>query len=118
MKLNFTYTRILLTVTAALFLTVVQAQTRKITGKVTSERDKTTLPGVTVVIKGTNLGVQTGVNGDFIITAAKGDVLVFTYIGYVPRQVVVGDGSTIDVSLKEDATKLNEVLVIGYGEQS
>lgn len=118
MTINFTFIRTLLTVTVVMFLTVAQAQTRLITGKVTSGTDKSTLPGVTVVIKGTNSGTQSDSNGSFAISAAKGDVLIFTYVGFVPQQVVMGDARTIDVILKEDATKLNEVLVVGYGEQS
>ncbi len=118
MNPKFTYIRMLLTVTVVLFLTVAQAQTSKITGKVTSGTDKSTLPGVTVVIKGTTNGTQTDASGGFSINAAKGTVLMFTYVGFVPQQVVVGDAQIIDVSLKEDATKLNEVLVVGYGEQS
>jgi TonB-linked SusC/RagA family outer membrane protein len=118
MNINFTFIRTLLTVTVVLFLTVAQAQTRRITGKVTSGHDKTTLPGVTVVIKGTTKGTQTDANGDYAINAAKGDVLLFSYVGYLQQQVVVSDQSTIDVILKDDATKLNEVLVVGYGTQS
>ncbi|WP_428331519.1 SusC/RagA family TonB-linked outer membrane protein [Mucilaginibacter sp.] len=102
----------------ALFLTVVQAQTRKITGKVISDHDKLPLPGVTIVVKGTANGTQTSNSGEYSITATKGDVLIFTFIGAISQQIAVGDQSSIDVSLKDDATKLQEVLVVGYGTQS
>ncbi|MES2276287.1 MAG: SusC/RagA family TonB-linked outer membrane protein [Bacteroidota bacterium] len=118
MNSKFTFIKTLLTVMGVLLITVLQAQTGKITGKVFSEKDQTTIPGVTVVVKGKSTGVQTTMNGEFSISAAKGDVLVFTSIGYLPKEVIVGNSNVIQVSLKDDSKSLNEVVVVGYGEQS
>lgn len=118
MNQKFTFMRALLTVIGILLCTVLQAQTKKISGKVFAEKDKSTLPGVTVMIKGKIGGTQTNANGEFAINAAPGDVLSFTYVGYVNKLITVGSADNLSVLLSEDATKLNEVLVMGYGTQS
>ncbi|BAU53781.1 SusC/RagA family TonB-linked outer membrane protein [Mucilaginibacter gotjawali] len=93
------------------------AQTRQITGKVTSADDGGGLPGVSVRIKGTTTGVQTDVNGAFKISASTGTVLTFSYVGYLPQQIIVGDASVYNIKLSPDAQTLTEVNVvsIGYG---
>ncbi|WP_254060935.1 SusC/RagA family TonB-linked outer membrane protein [Mucilaginibacter sp. L196] len=76
------------------------------------------LPGVTVKIKGTSLGTQTDVKGKFTISVQDANAtLVFSFIGYVQQEVVVAGQSTIDVQLKAVPSSLNEVVVIGYGQQ-
>ncbi|MDR3697170.1 TonB-dependent receptor [Mucilaginibacter sp.] len=93
------------------------AQTRQITGRVTSADDGSGLPGVTVKIKGTTTGLQTDVNGAFKISATTGAVLTFTYIGFLPQEITVGDGSVFNIKLSPNAQTLLEVNVvsIGYG---
>lgn len=97
------------------------AQTRPITGKVTS-KDGETLIGVTVSVKGTTNGTATDVNGNFKLNVPKGNVtLVAKYIGYKTREIPLGNQSQITIVLQEsDATLLNEVAVvnIGYGSVS
>jgi TonB-linked SusC/RagA family outer membrane protein len=117
MKEKFTLIKPLLVIGALLLAVAMQAQTR-ITGKVIAEKDKLSLPGVSVLLKGTTMGTQTDADGNYAISAHKGDVLMFSMVGFVRAEVAVGDGNVINVSLKDDATKLNEVLVVGYGEQS
>lgn len=73
------------------------------------------LPGANVVVKGTNLGDQTDFDGNYRIEAYPGQVLVFTYIGYVTQEVQVGNSLVINVTLQEDAQALEEVIVMGYG---
>jgi len=73
------------------------------------------LPGVSVSVKGTNTGTQTDANGHFKLTASPGDVLVFTYIGYLKKEVTVGSGSNYEVSLAPDSKNLNEVVVTALG---
>ena len=116
MKKKFTFIRSMLTVAAIVLTIVAHAQT-KITGKVT-DKDKLPLPGVSVLLKGTNTGTVTDGNGSFSINARKGEVLVFSFIGYQRTEITVGGSNVVDVVMKDDATKLNEVLVVGYGEQS
>ncbi len=94
------------------------AQSGKITGKVSGKLDKSPLPGVTVVIKGTKTGTVTDPQGVYSITAKSGDVLQFSFVGFGQKEVTVGSAATIDVELDENAGQLNEVVVTGYGSQS
>ena len=74
-----------------------------------------TLPGVTVVIKGTKTGTQTNATGQYSISAKTGDVLVFSFIGYQNKEVTVGTESTIDVSMGADSKNLETVVVTALG---
>jgi len=77
------------------------------------------LPGVTVRIKGTTTAVASNTDGKFKITVPdESSILVFTFVGYRTQEIAVSGKSTIDITLLEDAAKLNEVVVIGYGSQS
>jgi len=118
MKRIFTYYRAWLLAIGMFLCSVVQAQNIKITGQVTASDDHSTLPGVSVVVKGTTSGTQTDVNGAFSIKAASGDVLVFRFVGYSPIEVKVKNQSAISVSLVPENKTLNEVLVLGYTTQS
>lgn len=92
------------------------AQTRTITGTVKSS-DGETLPGVTVVLKGTTIGASTAADGTFSLAVPQGSkatVLRFSFIGYVSQEVAVGTKTTIDVSLVSDTQSLDDVVVIGY----
>lgn len=89
------------------------AQEGVITGKVTDANE--TLIGVSVTILGTNSGTLTDVNGNYSIKAKTGQTLVFSYLGYKPKQVKLADQKTVNVSLDFDAVMLNEVVAIGYG---
>ncbi len=94
---------------------VVQAQTQ-VKGVVTSEGEP--LPGASVVVKGTSNGTVTDFDGNYEIKANVGDNLVFSYIGYKDKQIVIeGDNSTINVVLEADVAALEEVVVVGYGVQ-
>ncbi|WP_430907549.1 SusC/RagA family TonB-linked outer membrane protein [Maribacter sp. 2-571] len=88
-----------------------------VTGNVVAD-DGVALPGVSVSIKGTDKGVVADFDGNFEIMVPDGDaVLVFSYIGYTTNEVSVGNQSVINVVLQEDVSKLDEVVVIGYGTQ-
>jgi TonB-linked SusC/RagA family outer membrane protein len=101
-----------------LFMTTGWSQGNRIYGKIISEEDGKALPGVTVVVKGKPSGVQTNSNGDFSIDALPGETIVFTYTGFTPQEVKVGNSSTINLSLKPTVGSLSDVVVIGYGTQS
>ena len=89
-----------------------------VTGKVTDSQTGEALPGVNIVIKGTTVGVNTDVNGEYSITVTdKNAILVVTFIGYTPQEIPVTDKVVIDVVLVTETTNLNEVVVIGYGSQ-
>jgi TonB-linked SusC/RagA family outer membrane protein len=99
----------------ALCVTQVFAQNRTVTGTVTAKEDGLPLPGVTVKIKGTNTGVSTDANGKFSIIAQDATVLTFSYVAYLPQEVVVGNRSVINVVLVQNDQQLNEVVVTALG---
>ncbi len=87
-------------------------------GKVTSAEDKSSLPGVTVQIKGTGRGTTTDANGTYRLTdVPAGSTLVFSFIGLTTQEVAIGNRETVDVSLVTDQKQLQEVVVVGYGTQ-
>ncbi|MBS7563270.1 TonB-dependent receptor [Mucilaginibacter sp. Bleaf8] len=90
---------------------------RKITGTVLSATDSQPLPGVAVRVSGGTAGAATDANGAFSIEAKTGDVLTFSFIGFQPKNLTVGEGSTVRVALTEESKGLNEVVVVGYGTQ-
>ncbi|MBN2807130.1 MAG: TonB-dependent receptor plug domain-containing protein, partial [Prolixibacteraceae bacterium] len=88
-----------------------------IKGIVKEAKSSTPLPGVTVIIKGTNQGTITDIDGQFSINASTDDVLIFRYIGYMQKEVKVSSSTFIDVQLQEDLYGIDEVVVTGYGVQ-
>jgi TonB-linked SusC/RagA family outer membrane protein len=110
--------KILLLLCFCLLLTTSFAQGFRVTGKVTSKINNEPLESVTVSVKGTTTTTITDKNGFFSITVPKpGSVLVISYTGMVSEQVVVNQQGEISVSLGEASGVLNEVVVIGYGQQ-
>jgi len=99
-----------------LFLTVsVFAQTRNITGKV-NDSSGNPLPGVTVLVKGSTIGVITDANGNYSLTNVPSNAtLVFSFVGMQKQEITVGTQSTISVTMVAEAVGLDEVVVIGYG---
>jgi TonB-linked SusC/RagA family outer membrane protein len=93
----------------------VSAQTRNITGKVSDGKDNSPLPGVTVVIKGTNKGVLTKGDGTYSIAAQEGESLVFSFIGYTNKEATVTSNGSINVSLEPDNKQLGEIVVTAVG---
>jgi iron complex outermembrane receptor protein len=91
----------------------VFAQT--ITGKISSSSDGSFLPGVSVLVKGTTSGTTTDANGAFSISAKASNTLVFSFIGYKTKEVVVGSQTVLDLTMEEDASQLNEVVVTALG---
>ena len=88
-----------------------------VTGTVTDDTGET-LPGVNVMVKNTTTGQFTDANGKFAITVPNRDaVLVFTFVGYVSQEHVVGNRQNINVMLLEDVQQIEEVVVVGYGQQ-
>ncbi len=73
------------------------------------------VPGVNVIIKGTTTGTVTDLDGNFSLDAGANDVLVFSFIGFTPQEVLVGDKGEINIVLSPEASDLDEVVVVGYG---
>lgn len=87
-------------------------------GQVTDAITGESLPGVNVLIMGSTSGTVTDLDGNYSIRAAEGSRLRFTYIGYATQEIVITAQTTLNVGLRVDSQNLNEVIVIGYGEQS
>lgn len=111
--------------------TSASAQMLKITGKVTDKADNSPLPGVSVAVKGTNMGTSTSGNGDFtIMVPNKNSVLTFYFIGYIKKEAPIAANGTVIVSLESDSRQLQEVTIttalgikrkakeLGYATQS
>ncbi|TAH21975.1 MAG: TonB-dependent receptor [Cytophagales bacterium] len=94
------------------------AQSKTVKGKVTASDDGAALPGVNIVIKGTSTGTTTDVEGNFSVNVPSSEsVLVFSFVGFLQQEIVVGNQSTIDIKLVSDVRALGEIVVVGYGEQ-
>ena len=103
----------ILTLFLALVVQISFAQQITISGKVTDGTGP--LPGVSVVIKGTTNGTETDFDGKYSITASSGDILIFRYLGYLSINKTIESSNLIDVSMKEDANILDEIVIVGYG---
>lgn len=89
---------------------------KTITGKVTDATDKSEMIGVTVSVKGTTIGTQTDLSGNYTIKVPEGPAtLVFSFIGKLSQEVVLGNQTTINVALVDDSKQLEEVVVVAYG---
>ena len=109
----------LLLLAAMLFLfAAAEAQTKIITGRVTNASSGTPLSGVSITLKGKSTGAATSDDGTFSIAATPTDVLLFSYLGFSDQQKTVGNNSTINVSLGLVDSKMDEVVVVGYGTQA
>lgn len=104
-------------VLALLPLSVVHAQTTKISGKVTGSDDNNSIPGVNISVKGQQLSTQTDMDGKYSIQAKKGDVLIFSFIGYIKQEQKVNENNTLNVTLVSEESQLHDVVVVGYGTQ-
>ncbi|MDP4281860.1 MAG: SusC/RagA family TonB-linked outer membrane protein [Bacteroidota bacterium] len=94
----------------------VFAQTRVITGVVTSAEDKSPIPGVTIVVKGTTIGTTTNVDGKYVLSVpTKYDILTFSYVGMKTKEVKLGAANTVDVVLESDVMNMDEIVVTAIG---
>jgi TonB-linked SusC/RagA family outer membrane protein len=96
-------------------LPVAMAQQIKISGQVTSASNGETLPGVSVVVKGTTSGVATDIEGKYSLEAPSNATLVFSFVGMEPQEVAIQGRTLINILLTSSASMLEEVVVIGYG---
>jgi TonB-linked SusC/RagA family outer membrane protein len=117
MKSKITFLRCLFSVIAILLFTVAQAQNARVTGRIVSDDDKLPLPGVTVQVKGKAALAQSDADGAYSIEASANDILVFRFIGYLNQEVQVGSSNVVNVSMKVDISRLDEIVVLGYGTQ-
>jgi TonB-linked SusC/RagA family outer membrane protein len=93
-------------------------QSKVITGKVLLSDDNQGAPGVTVFVKGTTTGTTTDANGNYTLNVSSQEsILVFSFIGYVTKEIAVGTQTKVNVTLVADIKALEEVVIVGYGEQ-
>lgn len=91
---------------------------KNLTG-IVSGMNKATIPGVSVIIKGTSIGTSTDINGKYSLSVPKdAKIIVFTAIGMESLEVPIGEGTVLNVTLSESLVEIDEVVVVGYGEQS
>ncbi|MEO9476058.1 MAG: TonB-dependent receptor [Cyclobacteriaceae bacterium] len=95
----------------------IQAQS-KITGTVTGAQEGYGIPGVTIIVKGSNSGTTTDMDGNFSLEANSEDVLIFSFVGFLTVEQTVGKRTVINVELVEDISELAEVVIMGYSEKS
>ena len=108
--------RQVLTVALVLFAVVfTQAQVRTYSGVVVSSEDGQTLPGVSIKIAGTSRGTSADFDGNFSISAEKGQTLEFSFVGFQPVSVVLGDLRDLTITMDPDAAMLDDVVVVAYG---
>jgi TonB-dependent SusC/RagA subfamily outer membrane receptor len=103
-----------------LLFTILTAftQERTITGKITKESTGEPITGVNILLKGTTSGTISDINGDYSLNAITGDILVYSTVGFSTIEIEVSTQSVINVQLREDIQQLEEVVVIGYTNQS
>jgi TonB-linked SusC/RagA family outer membrane protein len=98
---------------AAAFSVRQQPVPVQVSGTITDEKNQP-LIGVNVIDKATRKGTVTDVNGKYTLAVGSGATLLFSYTGYVPQEVTVGNQQTLNILLREDVTQLNEVVSVGY----
>lgn len=114
---SYKITRLLCSIFLLMLITSNHAfAQKKISGKVISEQTAEPADGATITIKNKNRAVSTNEAGRFTIEASEGDVLIFTMLGYLKKEVVVGKSNDIQVKLTESSLRLEDAVVIGYGK--
>ena len=98
-----------------LFAPILMFGQTTVTGTVTEQSTAIPLPGVNILIKGTATGTATDFDGKYQISLKNGDIVVFSFVGYNPVEITYAGQSTLNVELTENASQLNEVVIIGYG---
>src|SRR5258708_463422 len=99
----------------AFLLPLLSLAQNVVTGHIFSAADQTPVAGATLIIKGTKIGVSTGLDGSFSIRAKAGDVLVVTGVGLTKQEVAVGYEQDLTIKVATDARNLNEVVVTALG---
>ncbi|MGC9343919.1 MAG: SusC/RagA family TonB-linked outer membrane protein, partial [Bacteroidales bacterium] len=96
-------------------LNLLLAQTRQITGVITSAQDNSPLPGATIMVKGTTIGAISRPDGAYTISVPQdASVLTFNFVGMKSQEIEIGDRTKIDVALELDAVGIDEVMVVAY----
>lgn len=100
------------------FVSLLQAQDITVSGKVTSSTDKSAIPGVTIILKGTSKGTISDIDGKYSINAPADGVLQFSYVGMQKTEIAINGKKVVNVELTEDKVDLGELVVVGYSSES
>lgn len=107
----------LLLICVLLSINIVTAQSYEVTGRILDAETDDGIPGATIMIKGSQIGTITDIDGSFAIMALPQDTLDISFIGYASKSIPLNGQAVITHSLRVDANELDEVIVIGYGRQ-
>lgn len=102
---------------AMLFVSAINYAQQNVTvkGSVTSKTDGEPILGANIIVVGTTTGTSTDFDGNYTIKVKSGQVLEFSYLGFTSKKIIIANQKTINVELTEDASVLDEIVVIGYG---
>lgn len=95
-------------------VSLVHAQTMQITGTVTSSQDGLSIPGVSVLVKGTTVGTITDIDGKYTLNASSDATLVFSFVGMKTQEILIGGRAIINVVLDSESLNVEELVVTGY----
>ena len=98
-----------------LFLTFNLTFSQKTISGNVSDESGVPLPGVNVVIKGTETGTSTDFDGNYSISASEDDILLFSFVGFLEQEIQVGNSESFDISLEMGSDELEEIVLTGYG---
>lgn len=101
-------------ITFCLFSFQLYAQQATVSGRVSDEAD-IELVGVNIIVKGTNKATVSDLDGKFSLSVKKGDILIFSYISYETKEVLIKDQSVLNVSLEPKVSELDEIVVVEIG---
>jgi TonB-linked SusC/RagA family outer membrane protein len=98
---------------------IAYSQTKNVvSGKIIDSTDKSSLIGASVVIKGTSSGTISDIDGNYTLNVnSLNDTLIFSFIGYMTQEIPINGQNVINISLKPDIAKIDEIVVVGYGTQ-
>lgn len=115
MKKSLISFRILLLFISFSFAFQAFAQEIQVSGKVSDAKDGSSLPGATVQVKGTTTGTLTDIDGKYSIKVKTGSILNFSFIGYNAQEITITNQTTVNVSLQQTSTMLDQIVVVAYG---
>jgi TonB-dependent starch-binding outer membrane protein SusC len=111
-------TVLLLLLLSSASVLAVDFQQLRVTGTITDASSREGMPGVNIQVKGTNVGVISDVDGKYSLSVPDKDaVLIFSFVGYVSREIAVNGRTVLDIALEGEMRGLEEVVVVGYGTQ-
>ncbi len=101
-----------------MFTGSLTAQDIPVSGKVTGAADKQSIPGVTIIVKGTTTGTTTNINGSYTLLVPSNGVLVFSFIGMQTQEISVNGRKVINIEMADEKIDLGEIVVMGYNTSS